>query len=457
MSGIIDAHCHFFNGEYLVDELMAAGIDALQGQYPMHDDRQPLAEPTKGLLPDLSTWKALIRYAAGVLVATADTCAENWVCEMHEYSDSALKVGALRTVPLMMDIYYIAAAECPRRGAAPSRGLALEEPGAQAQDAADSLKQEILDALVDHPAMAGLSDEQRSDRTSEIADQLDRAIAEHQAEAAGSDKDERGVVWAEHAPLRATGLTTAGLRLSPGYRKHMTDLMRLSAAHPGQVFPFLAVDPRRPGIVEFAKQQVGPKGPFFGVKVYPPLGYLPDDPELQEIYSHCLEHDLPITVHTQISSFGNPVPGGDAQAKKYANPKFWTEYLKDDKHKALRLNFGHFGGYEMLQDYVYGTNHCGDDNWTRTIVEYMTQYPNVYADVSAYAEPDAGKLVHDLFAMPDLPAEVRDRLMFGTDFVICMFHKELAGHLASYFSHYQPVSAEAKFLNDNAARFLKLG
>ena len=83
------------------------------------------------------------------------------------------------------------------------------------------------------------------------------------------------------------GISYEGIELSPGYKKHMHELEDLSRKFPGQVFPFLAVDPRRIGIMKLIEMKLNKgKGVFKGIKIYTPLGYLPTHPNLEAIYDY---------------------------------------------------------------------------------------------------------------------------------------------------------------------------
>lgn len=81
---------------------------------------------------------------------------------------------------------------------------------------------------------------------------------------------------------------------------------------PRFVLPFLGLDPRNQNLFEdflavfsaidkrnnFSNTNI-PKDilPFFGVKIYPSLGYLPSDPKLMEIFEICEAMNIPVTTH----------------------------------------------------------------------------------------------------------------------------------------------------------------
>jgi uncharacterized protein len=74
------------------------------------------------------------------------------------------------------------------------------------------------------------------------------------------------------------------------------ELRQLRDDYPELVIPFVAVDPRRPGIVQTTIALLEEPG-FCGIKLYPPLGYHPDHPALGELYAYAAEHDVPILAH----------------------------------------------------------------------------------------------------------------------------------------------------------------
>lgn len=244
--------------------------------------------------------------------------------------------------------------------------------------------------------------------------------------------------------------------LQSSFDQHVVELKQLAAAHPNMVFPFLAVDPRRPGIRDLVTQVVRAEGPFCGVKIYPSTGYYPDNPVLMDIYDYCQANNLPVTTHCQHEGFTVRL-----DADEFTRPHGWEPVL--EQYNNLRLNFAHFGGLVPAQHYPAEVDDI--PNWTAKIIELMATYPNVHADVAAWddSDPDdtfpnwrpVAQLVKDLQQI-DLGQgrTVADRLMFGTDFTIStLTHITLDGSIRKYFDCYSPDMGAA-FLHDNANRFL---
>lgn len=67
------------------------------------------------------------------------------------------------------------------------------------------------------------------------------------------------------------------------HQHHELALMRAEFGE--MVIPFAAVDPRRPNVLGMLQDLVESKG-FRGIKVYPNLGYRPDDPVLMEVWRY---------------------------------------------------------------------------------------------------------------------------------------------------------------------------
>jgi len=161
-----------------------------------------------------------------------------------------------------------------------------------------------------------------------------------------------------------------------------------------RMLPFIAADPRRKDVVDVV---IGAfeQGTFKGVKIYPPMGFTPDDPRLYPIYSYCMDNHIPITAHCQ----NGGIPGLD-RYYRLANPHYWSGVLS--RFPELKLNLAH--------------NDQTGSLWQTVIAELITKYPNVYTDLSYNTE---------MFYMPRryfanvkkmlTTAKVQDRVLYGTD------------------------------------------
>lgn len=195
------------------------------------------------------------------------------------------------------------------------------------------------------------------------------------------------------------------------------ELYALHLKYPDQVIHFAAIDPRRgPGIVDTFKQQVEEKG-FKGIKLYPPLGYMPNDPNLMAVYEYAEQNSLPIMVHCSKGGVRNKKLSA-TQAAVMSDPDNYTEIM--DRFPKLKICMGHCGGDKEWQRYL---DQPWDENssprnksWLSKILNIMKsgQYPNFYADISytifKYEENSAVLKV----LLQD--ASVRTQILFGTDF-----------------------------------------
>jgi predicted TIM-barrel fold metal-dependent hydrolase len=244
----------------------------------------------------------------------------------------------------------------------------------------------------------------------------------------------------------------------------MHDLEEVSEKCPGKIFPFLAVDPRRIGIQKLIEMKINKgNGVFKGIKLYPPLGYLPTHPDLEQIYKYCEQHQIPITVHCSdggiknfkgknyIRSFDSEVveqvvdfnESGINKSRFYAAPNNWKFVLS--RYPELRINFAHFGGGDNLWS--------GDSRWMEDILNLTAAYENVYTDFSYYTKPELADKIGEIVQRHPV---LNNKLMFGTDFIMILLDHDLgtAGGLREYFTRFSGL--DRSLLCGNAKRFLKI-
>jgi predicted TIM-barrel fold metal-dependent hydrolase len=204
------------------------------------------------------------------------------------------------------------------------------------------------------------------------------------------------------------------------------ELLQLVKEEP--ILPFFPVDPRRSNLYDnFLKAFNGSEISFYGVKAYPALGYVPSDPCLDPIFKICSDKNIPVTTHcggTSVSTFlkdievndgGNIylVPGKDrVERATYLNePERWLPVLK--KYPKLRLNFGHFGGVTEWEK-----SDINNSKRITTILQFMQDYDNVYADFSFNIESKT--------AMNNFEKELKQniimqkRSLYGTDYWVIL-------------------------------------
>lgn len=444
---IIDVHCHLFNAQYTVMELVAATWNHLWGNYP-HQKEAAKKRVERGFVETLQGAKDFAIWIARLLEIALSDCEGNYDIARECFAHSALsKSGLLVVAPLMMDIYFALddnkdEEDIRRRG---GRALAVTEPFGIMED-----EKKDFDAhfnYIENLIRKEIRKSPTIKRRSSSGQALDAIF-----------KDARQELLTTPPKASRSG-DYEGIELSPGYKKHMHDLEDLRSKYPNLVFPFLAVDPRRIGIMKLIEMKVNKgKGRFKGIKIYPPVGYLPTHPNLEPIFDYCSQYDIPITLHCSeggmqnfrsenyVTSWegNNHVENFKAsdgkKSRYYTAPEKWLPVLK--KWPDLRINFAHFGGGDKLDS--------GDIGWMNAIIKLLQEHPHVYTDISYYSKPGLPqKISHIINQYPIL----NTRLMFGTDYIMIMMDKGLGG-LTKYFDRFTALNHI--LLSDNARNFLKI-
>lgn len=195
---------------------------------------------------------------------------------------------------------------------------------------------------------------------------------------------------------------------------------------------FMAVDPRRPGIDKLVEKMVSYYG-IDGLKLYPPLGFLPNDKRLEPIYYFAQNRLIPLTFHClpggvygrnqdiPVEWLNNPLTGEFYNFKKtkdyyfnLSHPAHFYSVLQ--KYPYLKINFGHFGGYdEWLKHKKQKEENVEFDNWHFYIKELLLKYENTYADISFTAlEPSVFSILHE-----DLQNSIlKKKIMYGSDYYL---------------------------------------
>lgn len=161
-----------------------------------------------------------------------------------------------------------------------------------------------------------------------------------------------------------------------------------------RMLPFVAADPNRENVVEMVIDALTNKG-FKGVKIYPVMGFTPDDTRLYPIYEYCAENQIPITAHCE----NGGIPGL-GEYYHLADPKYWSPVLRD--FPSLKLNLAH-------------NDRTGSD-WQPEIAGLIIRYPNVYTDISYDTEMlfSPRRYFKDIKRMLGT-TKIQDRVLYGTD------------------------------------------
>jgi uncharacterized protein len=216
------------------------------------------------------------------------------------------------------------------------------------------------------------------------------------------------------------GFMNLGELETPIERQH-EELWHLAQTSGGQIIPFYAADPRHEDIVERVKNNLS-KDKFRGIKIYPNLGYKPDDPRLMEIYKMCIEGDFPVVTHC---SPGGIWRYGVTKKERRANsePLNYKRILDTPGYENLKFNLAHFGGAEEWVRHLRGRAQEDEEQpWVRTIYDMIAsgKYPNLYTDISyTVFTPKVQGLYLDLVDYLKVLLShplVRKRVLFGSDY-----------------------------------------
>jgi predicted TIM-barrel fold metal-dependent hydrolase len=255
-----------------------------------------------------------------------------------------------------------------------------------------------------------------------------------------------------------------------GFREQILQLKVLKASpkYRERIFPFLAVDPRRPGILEYMKANVGKGKPFIGVKLYNPNGYSPTDPQLYGsagnndcVYSFCEKNKIPVTAHNSYGGFATFMDsieitgdvytaGGIKQMHKELynfhtklvnepgkaikeralllnHPSLWEKVLQ--KYPYLYLDLAHFGGGERLGMALDNIDDQESGNWSKKIIDLIQKYPNAFTDISCFSEFD---VLRKLIAS-SIYNRIKTKIMYGSDFyLLLLFENDFKKNIQSF-------------------------
>lgn len=213
-------------------------------------------------------------------------------------------------------------------------------------------------------------------------------------------------------------------KIKKGIPEQIDELKILSEKRP--ILPFLFCDPRRENLIELFNKAFCEETSFFGVKIYPALGYDPSDYRLWPIYEVCEKKRIPVLTHCggETVSTDNrklyvyegkekiKISGINRKEIAYQlnNPERWSIVL--EKFPKLKLNFAHFGGYETWNRPSV-TEYKGQKR-KEVIFEFMRNYNNVYADFSYnLVEVDLTKNLREVLSTHE---DILNKSLYGTDY-----------------------------------------
>ena len=276
------------------------------------------------------------------------------------------------------------------------------------------------------------------------------------------------------------------------YQRQLETFRELKKLHGDNLNAFLAVDPRRPDMMDIIKENVGKDKTFTGIKLYPPMGYSPTDPFLYGkdgqndcLYKYCIDNHLPIVTHCSAGGFctfvqhleviGAVMPDmkftsqpvnytkvteikfktnvlksfGDAvkeRAYRLNHPKLWEMVL--DKFPTLKIDLAHFGGDpdeygNERRDYIFKLMMKKNDAG-------QPKYPNFYTDLSCILEKT---LLQDIYKSKY--SQIPERFMYGSDYFLNLIWDE---NFKTYYQNFVDVFGGEldRIGRENVEGFLKI-
>jgi predicted TIM-barrel fold metal-dependent hydrolase len=386
-----DAHCHIFNLEYLFLEAAQMAWDYLTGRYPftMEEGKEP-----SGVAPQtpLDQIGELIRWIIQVGSAAVGSERRN-----AEFLFSTAKSELNREIsitPLMMDIYYMFYPPV-------EAGKVLKNIQTKKVGDPEAEFRKFIDEIF-----------KTEQGATECCKRIMQKFLALLGLSHGPERMVRGI--AERLIVASPEVSKRPYHTTPGFELQIARLIELRELYPDRVYPFLAVDPRREGLIDYIREGNlvdKERGPFFGIKLYPRLGYMPNIPELEGLYEYCAAKGLPITTHCSYNGFPG-ASSGPLSRWPYAgfgNPDYYDSIFK--KHTQIRIDLAHFG------------DSATTVAWANSIVGLIKRYRGrVFSDMSCTTEQTDLK---NWIANPNYGGdpEVLSQTMFGSDFDVLYFNR----------------------------------
>ena len=197
---------------------------------------------------------------------------------------------------------------------------------------------------------------------------------------------------------------------------------------------FSGVDPRRGKLgLDLFKKGVEKYG-FKGLKLYPPLGYAPNDHIFEPYYEICKQYNLPVLIH-----FG---PSQKNMRNEFSNSNLIYETTK--KHNNINFILAHTG-------YILGD----------VALQKLIKLPNVFFDISGF-QSKFSKVDNDMInAMKYIfSKEYCEKVLFGSDWPLFNIMTPLKTHVDLINKLFEEVGAEKNafenVMYNNAKRILNL-
>lgn len=436
MNKYFDVHNHLFNKHFLGKELLYRMMKELRKFIDLQKDRSLDRRPDRGLKKVIATLKI---YKNAIRVFTK----KNSIA-IYEELDKTYK-GEFILTPLTFDLTYCFAPTADRDLPAGSQEIINDAINDEMEVLFDMVESQTRSmSRVFNPFAESEEDKLWNEFLEEKEQFLKIAEELQQSDEIPETDGTRGI-FKKRGP-------------SDGWNEQLRQIEELKT-HPvykDMVYPFLAIDPRRPGIAEYAKANVGKGKMFAGVKLYCPNGYSPTDPLLfgsegnrDGIYAFCEDNGIPVTVHNsdggfatlaksvvingliqvngkliqlnnELLKFSKGITEKDAiyeRALSINHPLIWGKVA--EKYPNMLLNLAHFGGGRQLEAAM---DHPDNLNlWSNRIIELLKddRY-KVYTDVSCFSEFSA---IDKLIASP-VYQKIKSRILYGSDYTLLLLFED---------------------------------
>jgi hypothetical protein len=209
-------------------------------------------------------------------------------------------------------------------------------------------------------------------------------------------------------------------------------------AHPDRLLGNVYLDPREKGALDTFERYMD--AGFRAVKLFPPVGFSPDEDRFHPLYERIERRGVPVLVHTGQTNI--QVLSGDPQVRQATDSRF-----------AHPMNLDRLS--RLFPKVPFVMAHCGYpyfvDAWS---VAHANQ--NIYLDISGSGPwTDGIPLVYNaLGGQSFIPIDF-NRVVWGSD--NCLPQAEHIARLSTYMRQIGAGSAQRKLIfGDNAARLLKL-
>lgn len=209
--------------------------------------------------------------------------------------------------------------------------------------------------------------------------------------------------------------------------EQLDELAKLKQRYPEQVLPFIFADPRRINLIKLVQKYVEEHG-FCGIKIYPSLGYYPDDTKLNPIWRYAEKNDIPVTAHCSkggIYYMDDDLKGllktchlESGKNKRelcnnFTHPNNYISLLQ--KFPKLKICLAHFGGEDDMIEYLDDPPlNKPNDNWYYLVKEMLKKYDNIFTDIAYTLRKQ--ELFSVIKVILQSEPKIREKIMFASDY-----------------------------------------